>query len=289
MTADEQLERVVEQRGVGAVRVERGRERGLGSERPLARLRPRHVALDRVDLAVVTEHAERLRALPARLRVRREPLVEDRERDRQRRILEIGVEARELPGGAQRLVGDGAEGERRDVDAGDALGAPTRAVRAALGVRMLGGGENELFDPWQRGERGDAQRGGTDRHAPPAGRSQPLGATGVLDGRTQPPLAEEAHREPGLGHIRSASSSAAATPRAVPRDPVGRPRAAMPDGGEARERAIEQLSRRTPAEIRDEADPAGTAFASRVVEEVLRFAHPGFTFRSKEGTPAGCF
>ena len=59
----------------------------------------------------------------------------------------------------------------------------------------------------------------------------------------------------------------------------------MPDGGEPRERAIEELSRRTPAEIGDEADPAGTALASRVVEEVLRFAHPGFTFRSKEELP----
>jgi hypothetical protein len=63
----------------------------------------------------------------------------------------------------------------------------------------------------------------------------------------------------------------------------------MPDGSEARERAVEELSGRAPLEIRDEADPAGAALASRVVEEVLRFTHPGFTFRSKEGTPAGCF
>jgi hypothetical protein len=63
----------------------------------------------------------------------------------------------------------------------------------------------------------------------------------------------------------------------------------MPDGSEAGERAIEELSGGTPVEIRDEADPASAALASRVVEEVLRFTHPGFTFRSKEGTPAGCF
>jgi hypothetical protein len=54
----------------------------------------------------------------------------------------------------------------------------------------------------------------------------------------------------------------------------------MPDGREPRERTIEQLARRTPAKIGDEADPTRTALASRVVQEVLRFAHPGFTFRS---------
>jgi hypothetical protein len=63
----------------------------------------------------------------------------------------------------------------------------------------------------------------------------------------------------------------------------------VPDSREPRECTIEELSRRTPLEIGDEADPTGTALTSRVVEEVLLFAHPGFTFRSKEETPADCF
>jgi hypothetical protein len=79
--AHEQLERVVEERRVRPVAVECGCERRLLPERALARLRPGDVAVDRVDLAVVTEQPERLRALPARFRVRREALVEDRERE----------------------------------------------------------------------------------------------------------------------------------------------------------------------------------------------------------------
>ena len=63
----------------------------------------------------------------------------------------------------------------------------------------------------------------------------------------------------------------------------------MADGSETRERSIEQISRRTPPKVGDEADPACTALVSRVVEEALPFAQLRFTFRSKKETPAGCF
>ena len=88
----------------------------------------------------------------------------------------------------------------------------------------------------------------------PAG-LEPLGATCVLDGRTQPPLAEEAHREPRLGTSVSVERQREEHTRAVPGHAVGRPRSAMPDGSEAGERAVEQLARCAPVEIRDEADP----------------------------------
>ena len=72
--------------------------------------------------------------------------MEDRERHRERGILEVGVEAGELGGGAERLVGHRPEGERGEVDAGDALGPATGTVSAPLGVRVLGWSEHELFD-----------------------------------------------------------------------------------------------------------------------------------------------
>src|SRR6266496_2719933 len=64
------------------------------------------VARDRVDLAVVAEHPERLRPLPRGRRVRREALMEDPERDGERRVMEVGIELAELAGPTEGLVGD---------------------------------------------------------------------------------------------------------------------------------------------------------------------------------------
>ena len=89
--AHEQLERVVETRGITAFRPDDGLQAldalapyGCGQGR-LAR--PHRIAVppQRVDLAVVGEHAERLGQRPARRRVRRIALVKDRDRR-----LEIG-------------------------------------------------------------------------------------------------------------------------------------------------------------------------------------------------------
>src|SRR5205823_12185484 len=104
---------------------------------PLAGVHPVHVALDRVDLAVVAEEAERLRALPRRRRVGREALVEDAEGDLERGIAEISVERGELVGRAQRLVDDGAERERGDVRLDPALRPLARAEGALLRLAFV--------------------------------------------------------------------------------------------------------------------------------------------------------
>ena len=82
----EQLERVVERRGVGlAVVDQRPQLRQVLAEhrrrdRALPRADPVEVAAQRVDLAVVADEAERVRQVPRRERVGREALVDHRER-----------------------------------------------------------------------------------------------------------------------------------------------------------------------------------------------------------------
>jgi hypothetical protein len=195
--ADEQLERVVEERRVGPRRVEGRGEIGIDTPSPLARLHPGDVPVDGVDLAVVAEEAERLRALPARLGVRGEPLVEDRPRRRPRRVGEVGIEAREMRGRAERLVRHRPEGERRDVDSLHALRPAARTVCAPLGVRLRAGREHELGDPRHARRRRRAERGDVGRHVAPAERLEPLGPARLLDDAAQPRLTQEAHREPG--------------------------------------------------------------------------------------------
>ena len=59
-------------------------------------LHPVHVALERVDLTVVGQHAERLRKPPLRERIGRIPLVINRERRFKTLVHQIGVELGDL-------------------------------------------------------------------------------------------------------------------------------------------------------------------------------------------------
>jgi hypothetical protein len=264
----EELERVVEQRRIGSGAVERGREGGIEPPGPLAGLHPLDVPLDRVDLAVVAEEAERLRPLPARLGVRREALVEDRPRGGPRRVGEVGIEARELRGGAERLVRHRAERDRRDVDAVDTLGPAAGTVRAQLRVRLGARREHELDDPRHVRRGGRAERGDIVRDVAPPERLEALRATRLLDDPPQPRLAQEAHRHAGALVAGQRGVQRQQQARAVARDPVRRPRAAVRDGGEARERAVDELARRAPVRVGNEPDAAGVALGCRVVELV---------------------
>ncbi len=95
------LEHVVEALGVRAgQRDERqdllqvGQQRRAQQRAP--RQRPTAVALDGVDLAVVSQVAERVRQAPLGKGVRREPLVENHDRRLEPRILQVGVELRQM-------------------------------------------------------------------------------------------------------------------------------------------------------------------------------------------------
>ena len=77
--------------------------------------------------------------------------------------------------------------------------------------------------------------------------------------------------------------------RAVAGDAVGSPRAAVRDGGQAGERAIEQLPRGAAASVGDEADATGVALEGAIVEKGVRAQRsPAFRVRERlDEPPAG--
>jgi hypothetical protein len=103
--AADRLEHRIQRRGVGCTRRDTGlmssecvaeRQRG---HLDLVALHPVLVAADRVDLAVMGKHAERLRQPPLREGVGRIALVEDRDPADEALVLQIGIEDRQFPRG----------------------------------------------------------------------------------------------------------------------------------------------------------------------------------------------
>ena len=101
------------------------------------------VAPQRVDLAVVAQHPQRLGQAPRGKRVRAVPLVDDRKRRGEGRVVQVRVEGHQLRAAQHPLVDEGAAGEAGDVEAagvgvgpgGDfLLGPPPDDVKAALQV-----------------------------------------------------------------------------------------------------------------------------------------------------------
>ena len=272
-TADDRLQRVVQDRRVraGLVQRERIEERVAEAEPAGARLHPVHVPPDRVDLAVVAEEPERLRALPGRPGVGGEALVEDPERHLDRRVAQVGVEVGQVVGRAERLVRDRAEGERGHVRARDGLGTPPRAVGPELElvlVESVRPQEDELLDRRLRRPRLVAERRRRDRHRPPAAQLEALGAAGRFDLRARALVAQEHHGEPAARlrpeRVRERQENAGA----VAGQPVGSGGATMPDVPEPGEQEVDDLAGGSPRRVGDEADPAGIALDVRVVQEL---------------------
>ena len=119
---DEQFERVVERGRIRLAFVDQRKEllqvvaEHLRRGRAFAGANPVEVAAQRVDLAVVTDEAERMREIPRRERVRREALVDHRQRRHHRFVGEVEIEAADLMGEQHALVDDRARRERRDVE-----------------------------------------------------------------------------------------------------------------------------------------------------------------------------
>uniref|UniRef100_A0A6J5ZYZ3 Unannotated protein n=1 Tax=freshwater metagenome TaxID=449393 RepID=A0A6J5ZYZ3_9ZZZZ len=90
----------------------------LTGERALPRAHPVDVPHQRVDLAVVGDHAERMRELPAREGVGREARVNESQRRGKAFVAEIRVELRDLTRHQHALVDAGAGGEARRVEVG---------------------------------------------------------------------------------------------------------------------------------------------------------------------------
>ena len=141
----QEFQRVVEAGGVGlalvgdrpqladVVAVELGRHRGLARRHPVV------VAAQRVDLAIVRDHPVRMRQRPGRERVGREPLVHQRERALEIRLMEVAVVGAELIGQEHALVDDGAARDRHRVIAGQpplVLAIDRRRDRLAQDVQL---------------------------------------------------------------------------------------------------------------------------------------------------------
>jgi hypothetical protein len=255
--ADEQLERVVEHGGIRAVLL----------QHVPAGAHPRGVALQRVDLAVVAEETERLRALPRRRGVRGEPLVKDPERDGEVGVAQVGVEAVELVGRAQGLVGDRPEGERRDVRAGRRLGPLPCAVGTQLrlvGRRSERAPEHELLDPRHRRARCFAERRGVDRHRTPARGLDSLCEAGGLDRGTGVLVAQEHLCEPAPRRGNECARDRQEQPGAVTADAVRRHGAAMRHAGEPYQQAVDDGPGRPAGRVGQEADAAGIALCAWV-------------------------
>ena len=124
----EELEGVVEVSGVAAALEEHLADEG-GVEAPgcIAELcgagaRPDAVAGDRVDLAIVGEHAEGVGQRPGGEGVGAVALVEDGEAGDELRVSEVGVEVAERVRGEEPLVDDGAAGEADNIEVAQLCG-----------------------------------------------------------------------------------------------------------------------------------------------------------------------
>ena len=184
MAAHQQLEHVVERRGVRGVGLD---DRLQVLDRPaeavmleprLVALHPVDVAQERVDLAVVRQHAERLGQLPLREGVGRIALMEDREARGEALVQQVGIEGRQMLGQEHALVDDRAAGERADVELGDVLGqrrllhAPAQDVELLLELAVVEPGvaaaDQDLLDLGPRGVGLLADHRDVDRHLAPA-------------------------------------------------------------------------------------------------------------------------
>ncbi len=140
----QQLEHVVERRGIRPAGLHHRLdvvhvrpERRIGQPRLVAP-HPVGVAADRVDLAVMREHAERLRQSPGREGVGRIALVIDGEARDEARIEQVRIELRQALGQEHALVDDRARRQRAEIQFRDLrrdrlfLDAPPHDVEVAL-------------------------------------------------------------------------------------------------------------------------------------------------------------
>ena len=306
----EQLEHVVERRGVAAARAD-DREHlrqvlaeQLRRELRLARAHPVDVPAQRVDLAVVGDHPVRVRELPARERVRGEPGVDERQRRLRARVLEVGVVAQQLRAGEHALVDDRAAGERRDHElraGGDLRHAADHVQLALEGVlvqrQLVGRGDDEVLDVRREEVGRDADVVLVHRHVAPLDDALALvgdrGLEQLLELLAAVLLArQEADADAVRARLGQLGVDDAAhelvgqleqDSGAVARVRVGARRAAMLEVLERDDRALDGLVGGHRIELCDHGDTAGVVLVGRVVE-----ADPAaWAFRHRRATGGG--
>ena len=184
MAAHQQLEDVVERRGIRRVGLDDGLEvldrpaEAVMRQARLVALHPVDVAQKRVDLAIVCQHAEGLGEAPVREGVGRVALVEDRKARGEALIQQVGIEGRQMLGQEHALVDDRPAAKRADVELADILGdrrllhAPAQDVELLLELAVVEPGiaaaDQDLLDLGPRGVGLLADHRDVDRHLAPA-------------------------------------------------------------------------------------------------------------------------
>ena len=194
----EEFEGVVEGGGVRAAGLDDGLEvldvvaPDLRGHLAFAGGGPVLVPHERVDLAVVRDHAERMGQRPVGEGVRRIPLVVDGERRGEEGILQVGVELLQLGRVEEPLVDDRARGERRDVERVDAFlgrasfGHLAGEIQAALEIDVappVRPAHEDLLDLGHRLAGLVAEAAGVHGHGPPAEHVDAELRAGLLDDR----------------------------------------------------------------------------------------------------------
>ncbi len=196
----EQLEDIVEHRGVRSVQVDDRQHllqvvpENAGFEKPLAALHPVHVAAQRIDLAVVGDVVVGMGPGPAREGVGGEPRMHHRQPRHKPVFSEIGIEGSELLGVQHSLVDDRPAGEAGDVEmapawehrAGHPLlrQAPDHVelpLEIVLGGRLGPARDEHLADDRLAGPGRDAQGGVVRGHIPPSEHPLPLFLRSLLE------------------------------------------------------------------------------------------------------------
>ena len=287
--AHQQFEHVVEAGGVGIAglndRLHIGHisvERWVG-EPGLMALHPVHIAMQRVDLAIMRDHPEGLRQAPGREGVGRIALVINRKARDEARIRQVRIELRQILGQEHPLVDERAAGERAEIQLrnlrrdGLLLDPPADDVKIALIGRViapLGVPDQNLLDLGPRRIGLFADHRGVDRHLAPAVnrvargknfRLANLPAT-LLRAKIGLGQKDHAHRDPAglelvaaIAHrlgkeiLRDFNMDA----RAIARLAIGIDGTAVPDGLERINTGLNDLTRGAAIEGGDEAHAAG--------------------------------
>ncbi len=283
----QEFEHLVEGRGVGGVRradredavelvlvaEEVGDELGLAGRHPVA------VALDRVDLAVVRDEAVRVGERPRREGVRGEPGVHERDRGGEAPVGQVREEGLQLTGGEHALVDDGPRGERREVDAGLALGALAQREGLAVEVDALAlpVAHEELTEEGHGRTGRGTEEFGRGRHlAPSENREALLGddRLNLRDGRVRAVHGQEGDTDrvtTGGGQIESGHLAEEGVrhlgqdARAVARVGLGTGRTAVLQVAQHCERLLDQRVARLAGEGGHEADATGVVLVTGVV------------------------
>ncbi len=297
--AHQHLEHGIERRRIGRARLhdrlDRIREipEGVGGHLDLVALHPVDVAAQRVDLAVVSEHAERLGETPGGEGVRRIALVIDRERRDEALVAQVGEEIVELLGEKHPLVDQTPAGERADVEIGDVRvehrffdpAADQEQLAFERGVvRIAPVFDQHLLDLRPGGIRLLADHRGIHRHLAPAvdavaeveDRRLDEGAAGFL--RRQVGLRQEHGAEAELALSRLEAGAPHVIAEEVLRNlhvdagavaglAVGVHRPAVPEGLERLQAGFDHAAVRLGVERGDQADTTGVVL-------VLRAVHP---------------